>query len=105
TFGANSEGTFDRRFDEIRTTPLLVLDDLGAQSMTPWVREKLHQLFDYRYNAELPTVITVAADALNDVDPRLRSRLLDARLCRIMAITAPAYRGKPGPTRRPHSVR
>ena len=58
TFGSNSETTFDRRFDEIRTAPLLVLDDLGAQSMTPWVREKLHQLFDYRYNAELPTVIT-----------------------------------------------
>ncbi len=77
TFGANSEVTFDRRFDEVRTTPVLVLDDLGAQSMTPWVREKLHQLFDYRYNAELPTVITVAADELEKVDPRLRSRLLD----------------------------
>ena len=104
TFGANSEVTFDRRFDDIRTTPLLVLDDLGAQSMTPWVREKLHQLFDYRYNAELPTVITVAADALDEVDPRLRSRLLDARLCRIIGITAPAFHGKPGP-RRPHAAR
>ena len=99
TFGANSEITFDRRFDEIRTSPLLVLDDLGAQSMTPWVREKLHQLFDYRYNAELPTVITVASDALNEVDPRLRSRLLDARLCRIVGIIAPAYHGKPAPRR------
>jgi DNA replication protein DnaC len=104
TFGANSEVTFDRRFDEIRTSPLLVLDDLGAQSMTPWVREKLHQLFDYRYNAELPTVITVAADALDDVDPRLRSRLLDARLCRIVGITAPAFRGKPS-ARKTHTTR
>jgi DNA replication protein DnaC len=104
TFGSNSETTFDRRFDEIRTTPLLVLDDLGAQSMTPWVREKLHQLFDYRYNAELPTVITVAADALNEVDPRLRSRLLDARLCRIIGITAPAYHGKPV-ARKAHTAR
>ena len=104
TFGSNSETTFDRRFDEIRTTPLLVLDDLGAQSMTPWVREKLHQLFDYRYNAELPTVITVAADALNEVDPRVRSRLLDARLCRIVGITAPAYHGKPA-GRKAHTAR
>jgi DNA replication protein DnaC len=104
TFGANSEVTFDRRFDDIRTSPLLVLDDLGAQSMTPWVREKLHQLFDYRYNAELPTVITVAADSLNDVDPRLRSRILDSRLCRIVGITAPAYRGKSSP-RKPHTAR
>jgi DNA replication protein DnaC len=105
TFGANSEVTFDRRFDEVRTTPLLVLDDLGAQSMTPWVREKLHQLFDYRYNAELPTVITVAADALNDVDPRLRSRLLDARLCRIVGISVPAYRGKATAARKGHTAK
>ena len=104
TFGSNSLTTFDRRFFEIRTTPLLVLDDLGAQSMTPWVREKLYQLFDYRYSAELPTVITIAADALDDVDPRLRSRLLDARLCRIVGITAPAFHGKPV-ARKTHTAR
>jgi DNA replication protein DnaC len=105
TFGAHTDTTFDRRFEEVRTTALLVLDDLGAQSMTPWVREKLHQLFDYRYNAELPTVITIAADALNEVDPRLRSRLLDARLCRIVGITAPAYHGKPAPARKSHTAK
>ncbi len=99
TFSPNSQTTFDRLFDEIRTAPLLVLDDLGTQSTTPWAREKLYQLFSYRYNAELPTVITIAADALNEMDPRLRSRLLDARLCRIIGITAPAYHGKPAARR------
>jgi DNA replication protein DnaC len=94
TFSPNSSATFDRRFDEIRTAPLLVLDDLGTQSMTPWVREKLYQLFNYRTNAELPTVITIAADALEDLDARIRSRLLDTRLCRIIGITAPAFHGK-----------
>jgi DNA replication protein DnaC len=94
TFSPNSQTTFDRRFDEIRTAPLLVLDDLGTQSMTPWVREKLYQLFNYRYNAELPTVITIAADSLDELDARIRSRLLDIRLCRIIGITVPAYRGK-----------
>jgi DNA replication protein DnaC len=94
TFSPNSLTTFDRRFDEIRTAPLLVLDDLGTQSMTPWVREKLYQLFNFRYNAELPTVITIAADALEEMDARIHSRLLDARLCRIIGITAPAYHGK-----------
>jgi DNA replication protein DnaC len=103
TFASNSLTTFDRRFYEIRTTPLLVLDDLGAQSMTPWVQEKLFQLFDYRYAAELPTVITIASDALDKVDPRIHSRLLDARLCRIVGITAPAYHGKAA--RRAHSPR
>src|SRR5664280_1545752 len=73
TFSPSSNTSYDRRFDEIRTAPLLILDDLGTQSMTPWVREKLYQLFNYRYNAELPTVITTA-DTLDEMDARIRSR-------------------------------
>ncbi|MCP4139343.1 MAG: ATP-binding protein [Chloroflexi bacterium] len=92
TFSPKSEVSYDRRFDEIRTAPLLMLDDLGTQSMTPWVREKLYQLFNYRYNAELPTVITTA-DTLDEIDERIRSRLLDKRLCKIHALTVPAFYG------------
>lgn len=95
TFSPTSNVAFDRRFDEIRTAPLLVLDDLGTQSMTPWVREKLYQLFNYRYNAELPTVITTS-DSLEEMDPRIRSRLLDWKLCSIYAITVPSYHGNRG---------
>jgi DNA replication protein DnaC len=95
TFSPNSSTTFDRRFDEIRTAPLLVLDDLGTQSMTPWVREKLYQLFNYRYNAELPTVITTS-DSLDEMDARIRSRLLDGKLVSIYAITLPGYHGNRG---------
>ncbi len=40
--------------------PLLILDDLGTESATAWAREKLYQLFNYRYNARLATVITSA---------------------------------------------
>ena len=99
TFSPNSNTSYDRRFDEIRTASLLVLDDLGTQSMTPWVREKLYQLFNYRYNAELPTVITTA-DTLDEMDARIRSRMLDARLCSIYAITVPAFNGGKKRTRK-----
>ncbi|MFL7812811.1 MAG: ATP-binding protein [Anaerolineales bacterium] len=92
TFSPDSTVSYDRRFDEIKTTPLLVLDDLGTESMTPWVKEKLYQLFNYRYNAGLPTVITTT-DKLSEIDPRIRSRILDRRICRIYAITAPPFRG------------
>jgi DNA replication protein DnaC len=78
---------------------LLVLDDLGTQSMTPWVREKLYQLFNYRYNAKLPTVITTA-DTLDEIDPRIRSRMLDRRLCTFYGITVPSYQGAPRPSSR-----
>lgn len=95
TFSPSSPTTFDRRFEEIRTSRLLILDDLGTQSMTPWVREKLYQLFGYRSNAELPTVITIAADSLESLDARLASRLRDERLCRIVSLTVPPFRGTP----------
>jgi DNA replication protein DnaC len=93
TFSPASNVTYDHRFDEIRTAPLLILDDLGAQSTSPWAKEKLHQLFNYRYNAELPTVITVAAEMIESIDERLRVRLLDERICMICTITAPAFHG------------
>jgi len=93
TFNPNSLVSYDRRFEEIRTTPLLILDDLGTQSMTPWVREKLYQLFNHRYNSQMPTVITTA-DSLEDMDARIRSRMLDTRLCKIYALTVSAYTGK-----------
>ncbi len=93
TFNPKSSASYDRRFDEIRTAPLLILDDLGTQSMTPWVKEKLYQLFNHRYNAQLPTVIT-SSDSINDIDDRIRSRMLDTRLCKRFAITAPAFTGK-----------
>jgi DNA replication protein DnaC len=94
TFSPNSTVSLDRRFEQVRTSPLLILDDLGTQATSPWVKEKLYQLFNYRYNAELPTVITTA-ESMTEMDPRLRSRMLDKRLCQIFAVTAPPYTGSP----------
>jgi len=93
TFNPSSTITLDRRFEDIRTSLLLVLDDLGTQVTSPWAKEKLYQLFNYRYNAELPTVITTST-SLEEMDPRIRSRMLDRRLCSIYAITVPSYTGK-----------
>ena len=103
TFSPSSQISYDRLFEQVRTASLLILDDLGTQSATPWAREKLYQIFNYRYNAKLPTVITSASE-LSDWDPRIRSRMLDRRLCAIYAIIAPAYLpgGTVDRTRRPH---
>lgn len=95
-FSPNAGTSYDRRFDEVRTAPLLILDDLGSQSATPWAKEKLHQLLNYRYNAELPTIITVAKENLEQhlVDERIITRMLDERICNYVVISAPAYQGK-----------
>ncbi len=90
TFAPDSTTTYDRRFDQVRNAPFLVLDDLGTENLTPWVREKLYQLFNHRYNAKLPTVITTTK-TLDDLDGRIRARMLDARLCTIYALEVPPY--------------
>jgi DNA replication protein DnaC len=92
TFSPASTVSYDRRFEEIRNAPLLVLDDLGTQATTAWVREKLYQLFNHRYNAALPTVIT-SASTPDELDPRIRARMDDRRLCLRKLLNAPSYRG------------
>jgi DNA replication protein DnaC len=108
TFNPSSTVRYDRRFDEAKNAQLLILDGLGTQSMTPWAREKIFQLFDHRYNVRLPTIITMT-DELEDLyerEPGLASRMMDRRLCTVFAITVPAYtggnppRGKPARRRR-----
>lgn len=91
TFAPTSRATYDDRFEAIRATPFLILDDLGAQSTTAWAQEKLFQLLNHRYNAQLATVITMNRE-LEEIEPRLRSRLGDATLCTIVTILAPDFR-------------
>ncbi len=93
TFSPTSTVSLDRRFEEVKRSRLLILDDLGTQSATPWAREKIYQLFNYRYNAELPTVITTS-NKTEALDPRLYSRMQDERVCKVLVLPVPAYRGR-----------
>jgi len=106
TFSPSSPVSYDRRFEELRTAPLLVLDDLGTHSATTWAKEKLYQLFNYRYVARLPTVMTssLTLDELEQQDSRLFSRLIDPARCIHSGNTAPPYRGQTKSTKR-HSRR
>lgn len=83
TFRQDSPVSFDETWEYIKAVPILGLDDLGAESGTPWVDEKLYELMGWRYRAELPTIVTsnLAPDALRD--PRLASRFGDVALCRV----------------------
>ncbi len=92
TYAPDSKITYDELFNKVRTVPLLILDDYGEQAATPWAKEKLYQIINYRYNARLPTVITTAL-TLDDIDARISSRLADPGLTMFFGITAPDYRG------------
>jgi DNA replication protein DnaC len=94
SFNPGSEIPYDEFFEQVRNAPLLVLDDLGAQTGTPWAREKMDQLLTARFNAELPTII-VTITPVSEIEDRLRTRLTDSRLCQIFILeedaNLPAY--------------
>jgi len=39
TFSPSSNVSYDELFNRVRSAPLLIMDDLGTQSATPWARE------------------------------------------------------------------
>lgn len=85
TFSPSSEIAYDDLFETVRNTSLLILDDLGSQTSTPWAQEKLYQLLNHRYNRALATVITTNLNP-DDIEPRLRSRIGDSQLSRLCEI-------------------
>jgi DNA replication protein DnaC len=87
-FDPNRSIGYDERFEQVKTASILILDDLGTENATPWAREKLFQIFNYRYNERLPIIVTTNVDlrpgggrqaATGAIDERIRSRLLDER--------------------------
>lgn len=68
---------FSEIYQRVADAEVLVLDALGSHSTTPWAQEKLHQLINHRFNGSLPTVVTLNCP-MEDLDPHLRVRLLEA---------------------------
>jgi DNA replication protein DnaC len=90
-FGPESRSTYDEIFERVKNAPLLILDDFGEQSGTPWAQEKMYQVINYRYNEQLPTVVTSCA-TLEDIEARISSRLADQRLSITFNISVSDYR-------------
>jgi len=87
TFAPGGEVSYDDLFETVKSSPLLVLDDLGTQSSTQWAREKLFQILNFRYTGNLPTVITTN-EPIHQLDERLRARLEDRRVWRVDVISS-----------------
>ena len=98
TFTPSSEVSYDQLFEQVRTAPFLVLDDLGGHSSTPWAQEKLYQILNHRHVSQLPTVITLGL-AVEELDRRWQTRLEDAELTASYSLgdgRAPGIMGKWG---------
>lgn len=84
-------------FERYQAADLLVLDDLGAETVTPWVAEKLTTLVDERYRNGRDLAIAtnlLRDDVVSTYHERLASRLWDTHtgmVCSV-ALTCTDYR-------------
>ena len=84
----------------VMETPLLVLDDLGAERPTDWVEETMNLIVNTRYNERRITLFTSNYSDVPDIDEpnslvarigfRMRSRLHE--MCSVVEIDAGDFR-------------
>jgi DNA replication protein DnaC len=58
TFDPGSQESKHAVLDPLTEADVLVLDELGAQQATPWVRDILYLIINQRYLRKLPTIFT-----------------------------------------------
>lgn len=77
----------------LQEAKLLVLDDLGAENPSEWVRERLFDIIDRRYNERTPTVITTNAD-VKELRQKLGARICDRirAMCATYTVTSRSHR-------------
>ena len=56
-FNSNAE-TVINKLNLLKSTPCLIIDDLGVEKPTDRVKQNLFDIINYRYNEELQTIIT-----------------------------------------------
>ncbi len=91
--GGYEDGGFWQSFDRAKTAPVLVLDDLGAESVgtsrdaasPSWAQDKLYQIVDHRVRYELPTICTTNLTR-KLIAPRIAARLWNERYASVRAI-------------------
>lgn len=88
--------SFMQRMERLKRVAVLILDDYGAASETPWTRDKLFQLINSRYVEKRPTIITtnLTLAAIREQHGRIGSRLGDRALVRQVVLQADDYRAR-----------
>lgn len=63
SFNSEYKNEFKNKFETIKKAPLLLIDDIGAESVTSWSRDEiLCTLLQYRMDEKLPTFFTSNLD-------------------------------------------
>ena len=66
SFNSPVKSEFSQKYNYLKKVPLLLIDDIGAESTTPWSRDEiLCPLLQYRMDEKLPTFFTSNLDLKN----------------------------------------
>lgn len=66
SFNSPVKSEFSQKYNYLKKVPLLLIDDIGAESTTPWSRDEiLCPLLQYRMDEKLPTFFTSNLDSKN----------------------------------------
>ena len=74
------DGSAEEIIERAKNTPLLILDDIGAEKASEWTQEQLYRIVNFRYEHLLPTVITTNCDGAQlemALGRRIVSRLIE----------------------------
>ncbi|MDQ3923527.1 MAG: ATP-binding protein [Actinomycetota bacterium] len=83
----------DEWMDAVQNADFLVLDDLGSERVTEWVRERIFVIVNHRYREQLPTVFTSNVgpkDLAEQLGERTASRII--AMCEWIALEGDDYR-------------
>jgi DNA replication protein DnaC len=78
------DDSYNKILESIKGCETLILDDLGAENGTEWVRSILDMLVDYRYENKMNTIITSNVSDVSELSPRIASRLSEGNICKIL---------------------
>ncbi len=89
------DARFWKTFDQAKTAPVLLLDDLGAQSdsgsgdpyAVTWTQDKLYRIINHRLLNQLPTLLTTNCTR-KMLPPRIAARLWNPRYGVVIAVAA-----------------
>ena len=98
TFNENEQYRTENESDLISrytSAPLLVIDDLGAEKTTDWVRQILYQIIDERWIEQKPIIVTSNLN-LEELEARFEERIASrvAGMCRLVESRDYDYRVK-----------
>jgi DNA replication protein DnaC len=83
----------DEWMDAVQNAEFLVLDDLGSERTTEWVRERIFVIVNHRYREALPTIFTSnigPKDLAEQLGERTASRII--AMCDWIALEGDDYR-------------